>query len=95
MFPGFPRTRRMVEDDWKIANSVAVTAASFFAYRLCVALVATKALEDAAAVDLLQATAQDVRASTRDGEAEMVGEAVAKSYEQCAAWLIGRVGRLS
>lgn len=85
----------MADDNWKIANSVAVTAAGFFAYRLCAALIARKVIEEDTALELLQATAQDVRASTRSGEGEIVGEAVAASYEQCAAWLIGRLGRLS
>jgi hypothetical protein len=85
----------MSEDNWKIANSVAVSAAGFFAYRLCAALVARKVLEEDAAVELLTLTAQDVRASTSNGDAAPLGDAVAKSYEQCAAWLLGRLGRLS
>jgi threonine dehydratase len=85
----------MSEDNWKIANSVAVSAAGFFAYRLCAALVARKVLEEDAAVDLLTMTAQDVRSSTVHGDAEALGDAVAKSYEQCAAWLLGHLGRLS
>jgi hypothetical protein len=62
----------MAEDNWKIANSVAVTAASFFAYRLCAALVARNILDRSAAADLLQATARDVRSSTTAGDAETV-----------------------
>jgi hypothetical protein len=83
------------DDNWKIANSIAVSASGFFAYRLCAALIARKVIEEDVALELLQATAQDVRASTLNGEGEIVGEAVARSYEQCAAWLIGRIGRLS
>jgi hypothetical protein len=85
----------MADDDWKIANSVAVSSAHFFAYRLCAALVARNVLDRGTAADLLNAAAQDVRASTQSSDAEIVGEAVAKGYEQCAVWLSGASGRLS
>jgi hypothetical protein len=85
----------MADDDWKIANSVAVSSAHFFAYRLCATLVARNILDREAAADLLHATAQDVRASTQSSDAEIVGEAVAKGYEQCATWIGGAGVRLS
>lgn len=85
----------MTDESWKIANSVAVSAGGFFAYRLCSALVARKLIEEDLAVEILTQTARDVRASTLGGEAEPLGDAVATSYEQGAAWLLGRLGRLS
>lgn len=85
----------MADDDWKIANSVAVSSAHFFAYRLCASLVARNIIDRETAAELLNATAQDVRSSTHSSDAEILGEAVANGYEQCAAWLAGVSGRLS
>jgi hypothetical protein len=85
----------MKDDSWKIANSVAVSAGGFFAYRLCAALVARKLIEEDLAVEILTLTATDVRASTVGTDAEPLGDAVGNSYEQAAAWLLGRLGRLS
>lgn len=64
-------------------------ANSFVAFRLLSLLAEKGILSQAEAASVMTAAADDVRSGTEDDKGEAVGEAVAKSFEQMAGWLLG------
>lgn len=79
----------MADDGWRTPPVILGGAASMFAYRLCVKLVEKRVLTQQEAASIFTATADDIRSGTEDGSGENLGEAVARSYEKMASWMLG------
>lgn len=82
----------MAEDGWRSPPVIMGGASSMFAYRLCVKLVEKSVLSQPEAASIFTATADDIRSGTEDGSGEKVGEALARSYEKMASWMLGYGG---